>query len=134
MKPTDALHAEDFQHTRPLDQVVGSREDLLGGRPVQALNEYGDETSHGRGLHGHVGVKTDAIRLGLDKKEYRRLALGHPVRLILELGEVFGQGRQFAGQVQQQLDALLSVAIAEFPHEFVKGFGHVDNSAKYALS
>ena len=52
--------------------------------------------------------------IGLDEEENRRLALLDPVLGVLELLQTLGKRGQVPGEIDQELNALLTIGITKF--------------------
>ena len=114
LQPADPEHAQDLGQADPLDQVVGDLEDLLDRGAARAPRRGARRTRGPSGPRsGRRRGATTRLAVELDEQVDRRLALLDPVRGVLVGGQPIGQGRQALGEVDQELDPLLAVGLAQ---------------------
>src|SRR5262245_23233345 len=119
-----ALHSEYFQEARAAHQVVGRLRDLRGAGPLEALDQERDEPADRGRLDGDVRVQFHATLVDLDEQVDGGLALLDPMGGVLVGLKALGQPGERPGQVDQELDPLLTVDLGKFPDQVRQLLGH----------
>jgi hypothetical protein len=91
------------------DELARCGQDIIGIEPIKGRVEDAGKAAGGRRLRRGIEEQVNrATVVHLDGQEQRRLAFGHPLQQVAVPGVAGGQGWQFLGELQQQLQPFVA--------------------------